>query len=198
MNRHTPTLGLRFHHSTPPRVACSLTARVEVCDDGGLRVDYRLRGNPASLLIPPAAPARQADFLWQHTCFEAFVAVEGEAAYREFNFSPSGEWAMYAFAGYRTPAERPVVASDPAIVSGWTQGEFRLMARIAPADLPVRSDGRAFKMGLCAVIEEADRRLSYWAFRHHPCKPDFHGHDGLALRLSAAILEPTATFEMTT
>ena len=29
------------------------------------------------------------------------MAAEGESAYREFNFSPSGQWAAYRFAGER-------------------------------------------------------------------------------------------------
>jgi hypothetical protein len=28
--------------------------------------------------------------------------------------------------------------------------------------------------GLCAVIEERDARLSYWALAHPPGRPDFH------------------------
>lgn len=198
MNRHTPSLELRCHHSTPPNAACSLTATVETGADGGLRLGYRLRANPADLLIPLPAPARHADFLWQHTCFEVFIAVEGEPGYREFNFSPSGAWAMYAFSSYRTRLEPTVSARGvPSILSGWAQGEFRLTALISTADLPPRRDGAALEIGLCAVIEEADGRLSYWALRHHPDKPDFHARDGLALRLSADTLLPMEEREAT-
>lgn len=198
MNHRTPSLGLQFHHSVPPNATFSLRATVETGADGGLRFDYRLRANPADLLIPPPAPARHTDFLWQHTCFEVFLAVEGEPGYREFNFSPSGAWAMYTFARYRIPLEPTVsVRGDPSIRSGWAQGELLLSALISPADLPPRRDGAALELGLCAVIEEADGKLSYWALRHHPDRPDFHARDGLALRLPAETLRYTEQREAT-
>ena len=36
-----------------------------------------------------------------------------------------------------------------------------------------------------AVIEENDGRLSYWALRHAPGKPDFHHPEAFALELPA-------------
>lgn len=197
MQPYTPTLGLRFHHTTPPDACLRLAAQVRV-DEAGLRIDYCLRAAPPSVRMPAPTRARQADLLWQHTCFEAFVAAENaaggvSAAYREFNFSPSGEWAMYAFERYRTRREpQPTAQAAPEIIAGWADGAFRLSARIAAADLPARDHGRAFRLGVCAVIEEPDGRLSYWAFRHHPDQPDFHDRDTFSLRLPAAPLPALA------
>jgi hypothetical protein len=39
-------------------------------------------------------------------------------------------------------------------------------------------------LGFTAVIEDRDGRLSYWALRHPPGKPDFHHADSFALKLS--------------
>ena len=36
-----------------------------------------------------------------------------------------------------------------------------------------------------AVVEEADGRLSYWALRHPPGRPDLHHADAFALRLTS-------------
>lgn len=189
MHAQTPTLAFRFHHTTPPAASLRLSATVRMDEAARLCIDYRLRGRAEALLMPSPAPARPADYLWQHTCFEAFVAVEGEVGYREFNFSPSGEWAMYAFSRYRSPLDpQPAGCADPGIVCGWDDKEFRLTARISPPDLPPHRHGQALTMGLCAVVEEVDGRLSYWAFRHHPERPDFHAHDAFALRLPAAML----------
>jgi hypothetical protein len=38
-------------------------------------------------------------------------------------------------------------------------------------------------VGLCAVIEERDGRLSYWSLRHPPGRPDFHHREAFALEL---------------
>jgi hypothetical protein len=77
------------HPATPCPAIHTLNATVERLADGDLRLRYTLRGDVAQVLIPAPQPPVFTDGLWQHTCFEAFVAVEGETAYREFNFSPS-------------------------------------------------------------------------------------------------------------
>src|SRR5215469_6591442 len=66
-----------------------------------LRISYRLEGDLGRIRLPAPRAPRIASDLWRHTCFEAFIAVEGQPAYHEFNFSPSGEWAVFAFSGYR-------------------------------------------------------------------------------------------------
>lgn len=81
----------------------SLAADVERTPDGGLVFSYRLQGDMARLRIP-AGVAGRGDRLWEQTCFEAFIAPRGATAYVEFNFSPSGQWAAYAFSDYRQPA----------------------------------------------------------------------------------------------
>ena len=43
--------------------------------------------------------------------------------------------------------------------------------------------GNSLRLGLSAVVEDADGGLSYWALRHPPGKPDFHHTDAFALQL---------------
>ena len=112
--------------------------------------------------------------LWQHTCCEAFVTRPGSPAYHEFNFSPAGDWAAYAFADYRQGA--PLDAPDPGIAVRALPEMLELSAAL---DLP---PGK-LRLGLSAVIEERDGTLSYWALRHAPGKPDFHNREDFALEL---------------
>jgi hypothetical protein len=104
-----------------------------------------------------------------------FVAPAPACAYREFNFSPSGEWAAYAFARYREGA--PLGVPDPGIAVRMHGGALELCASIAvePASL---------RVSLCAVIEEGDGVLSYWALRHPAARPDFHHPEGFALEIA--------------
>lgn len=113
--------------------------------------------------------------LWEHTCCELFVARRGGTAYREFNFSLSGEWAAYAFAGYRQGG--PIEVPDPGIV-------VRTSSEILELKASVASDAAPLLLGLSAVIEAEDGSLSYWALRHAPGKPDFHHRDAFALELA--------------
>ena len=44
--------------------------------------------------------------------------------------------------------------------------------------------GRELRLAVCAVMENEQGRVSYWALAHPPGKPDFHHRDGFALRLA--------------
>ena len=106
------------------------------------------------------------------------MAEEGPR-YREFNFSPSSEWAVYAFRGYREGGELEGELA-PGIVVRRSGDQLELYAEIRPGLLP---PGRSLRLGLSAVVEDADGMLSYWALRHQPGKPDFHHTDAFALQL---------------
>ena len=169
-----PSAALERH----PATACAALRGIEVSikrEPERLRVAYTLEGEIDRLRIPPPRPPRVAERLWQHTCCEAFVAREGIPGYREFNLSPSGEWAAYAFQRYREGAQ--LIELAPEI--GVRHGAGRL---VLEASIPVKEKERLL-IGLSAVIEEDGGALSYWALRHAPGKPDFHHPDAFALRL---------------
>src|SRR5205814_10732274 len=63
-------------------VEVRLAAATLVCN-------YSLHGDIARVRVSGAGAGHRAHGLWQHTCFEAFIAAQGAAAYYEFNFSPT-------------------------------------------------------------------------------------------------------------
>jgi len=138
-------------------------------------VHYRIEGAIDRLRIPAPAASQRAERLWEHTCCELFFTQTGAVAYREFNFSPSGQWAAYAFERYRAGAALP--ATDPDIVVRRAPGRLELEARVA-------APAQRLRVGLCAVIEADDGALSYWALRHPGEKPDFHRVEAFALELA--------------
>lgn len=148
--------------------------------DGTLVLSYDVSGEPDCIRIPETLPSAAADGLWQHTCCEAFVAAVDGREYREFNFSPSGQWAAYRFTAYRErdAAFRPPAAPHIA-VARHAEG-FRLTARLVPELLPAAT---AFNIGLSAVIETADGAKSYWALVHAGAQPDFHIRQSFTLTL---------------
>ena len=88
------------------------------------------------------AHAGRTDELWRHTCFEVFVGLPESEAYCELNFSPSGEWAMYGFVGYRrgmTPIE---VRRPPRVAVRPTPRGMVLEAVTYLDELPSRNPGR--------------------------------------------------------
>jgi hypothetical protein len=144
-----------------------------------LTLAFVLECDLSRLRIPESRPPRRAGGLWRHTCFEVFVSNESGPGYREFNFSPSGEWAAYTFRGYRDGGELEVELA-PGIVVRQTVSRLVLDATICRGGLP---SGRPLRLGLSAVVEDTDGVLSYWALRHPPGKPDFHHSDAFALQL---------------
>jgi hypothetical protein len=141
---------------------------------------YCLNGDIPEIQIPSASVARIGTQLWEHTCFEAFIAVEGQSAYHEFNFAPSGEWAVYAFLGYRKPGPHMSELKPPSIAVRSTQNRLELDALVRLDGLSAIHRRASLRLGLSAVIEASDG-LSYWALCHPTSRPDFHNADGFAL-----------------
>lgn len=162
-----PSAALVRHPDTPCAALRAIEASV-VRAGNGLRVAYVLQGEIDRLRLPPP---RAGGALWQHTCCELFVA-HALPAYREYNFSPAGEWAAYAFERYREGG--PLTVADPRIEVKRARERLELTATV-PAD-----PGR-LRLGLSVVVEEEN--LSYWALRHAPGKPDFHHPAAFALEL---------------
>lgn len=167
------------HSSTPTPWIESL--EVDWAREAGGRVALRyiLAGDIGLLKIPPPQTPARRDGLWRHTCFELFVAGAQGPAYREFNFSPSGQWQAYAFRTYRQGGPLDP-APAPAIVREIGDERLVLEARLALGAPP---SGERLRVGLSAVLEGRDGSLSYWALRHSPGKPDFHHPDTFALEI---------------
>jgi hypothetical protein len=171
------------HAETPCSAINDIKVEIEFDAEGNLYLRYRLSGDLTQIRIPGPQLPSEVDGLWEHTCFEAFMATEHEDRYHEFNFSPSGQYARYAFSGYRIPSEWSQTIA-PQIVVTKTNDSCTLQAVIARADLPANRAGKPFRLGLSAVVELLDGSLSYWAL-HHPLEhPDFHHRDGLILALN--------------
>ena len=171
-------------HPASPQVPVLITVECRL-EPRELVLHYRLRGDARQLRWPAPTHAGRADGLWQHTCFEAFIASEsaiGSAAgYHEFNFSPAGQWAHYAFHAQRERAPDPLQAPPPLIDRIDHPDGVDLIAVIERRALP---DG-PWRLGLCAVLEDVHGRIAHCALHHPRDKPDFHDPSGWTLHLPA-------------
>lgn len=173
------------HSGTPCPAINDFHVGIERDIEGNLHLRYQLCGDLTRIRIPePQSPAA-VDGLWEHTCFEAFITVEGEPGYREFNFAPSGQYATYGFNSYRLRSEW-ISGHAPRISLSKSNGCYQLQTMIAAEDLPVNRAGKSFRLGLSAVIELQDGSLSYWALHHPSEHPDFHHRDGWSLSLNSS------------
>jgi hypothetical protein len=162
------------HPDTPARAISAVEVEVGPLSGAQLRLQYVVAGEIARLALPEAASPERGDALWKRTCFEAFAMLDH--GYREFNFSPSTEWAACDFDSYRADMRNADVLA-PRVEGRHGQAHYELFVAFdLPGDAP-------WRLALTAVIEETDGTKSYWALKHPPGKPDFHHADGFALEL---------------
>lgn len=193
MPNHDYPLTLLCHPATPAQVVRTIEAHVSSRPDGSLTFAYRLWGDMARLLVPQEQAPERKDLLWEHTCFEAFIGVPGKTAYREFNFSPSGLWAAYAFSDYRQRDESFEPPDAPQITTRLFAGRLEVEATLAPGALP--PGAKTLQIALSAVVETADTvegSHSYWALHHPAPRPDFHHRAGFALECATQGQETAA------
>ena len=175
-------MDLRCHPSAPAQSVREIQVLVRRSASDELHMTYCLNGDIPEIRIPSASVPRIGTQLWEHTCFEAFIALEGQFAYHEFNFAPSGEWAVYAFLSYRKRGPHVSEMVPPSIAVRSTQNRLELDTLVRLDGLSAIHRRASLRLGLSAVIETSNG-LSYWALRHPSSKPDFHNADGFALLL---------------
>ncbi|HEX4268670.1 MAG TPA: DOMON-like domain-containing protein [Steroidobacteraceae bacterium] len=177
------------HPELAPHALRRVAARAEVAGPDSLRFQYVLEADPQLIRIPsPVADAGRTDKLWAHTCFEAFVGLCDSPGYLELNFSPSGQWAAYRFDSYRqgmAPAleEAPQLAIQQRAARLELQAEVRLGGGLLAMGPGSGASRPRLRLALSTVVEDREGRLSYWALRHPPGRPDFHHPEGFSLEL---------------
>ena len=158
----------------PNAFAIECQLQQERSDNGQLSLNlaYCLTGDQSAIRYPEASisPGRQWH-LWEHSCFECFIATAGRPDYYEVNLSPSGDWNSYYFTDVRKHMQEAhnlgITASD---FSKDTR-QARLSARLAFSH---GSPDKYLEINLSAVIEGLNGDFHYFALAHALERPDFH------------------------
>lgn len=163
----------------------SIDATLQARAGTSLALRYTITGPLDRLRLPAPADAAFEIGLWKHSCVELFVAVTDEPPYHEFNFSPSGRWALFGFRDYRDGEAIEAPRPAPRLQRESRANRLQLDVSVDLAGLAPGYATADLTLGLAAVIEHQNGRLSYWALRHAPGAPDFHHRDGFDLRVEA-------------
>ena len=189
---------LTAHTRDGPGPVRALTVSGALHRSGVLALEFAVTADLRELRFAPSScHARRSDELWRQTCFELFAARDDEPGYCEFNFTPSGEWAAYAFEGYRQARRDATQDRIDVSTQAAADGPLRLRARMNLAtalelDAEVLARER-WRLNCSAIIEDNAGALSYWAVYHPGAQPDFHARAGFAIALGAAAPPRTAT-----
>ena len=172
-------VSLVAHPAHPSAAVDSIHVDI-VRSDSGLNLVYDVRGRLDDLRLPSTENGIRRDELWKHTCFELFMRGETPSGYIEFNFSPGGDWAAFAFSAYRRSGPDPEV-SPPEIKSSIK--DSRLTVSVSLNGLPPEIASQPLQLGPTVVIEAMDGSKSYWALDHLGEAPDFHRSETFTLSL---------------
>ena len=178
------SVALTAHPSTPNNDVRSLAVQLRAEEPDILVFQYSLVADMSRVRVPESGASGRADALWEHTCFEAFVAAEDATGYHEFNFSPSLDWAIYRFSAYREGMSPAEIGRAPEISVRRGDDGFELKSAVRLEHLADLRDVRHLRIALAAVIEDDNGGLSYWGLRHPPGKPDFHHPNGFVLEVA--------------
>jgi len=166
-------LRLIAHPATPPRAVSGVTCSLSWQDAGNWVASFIVAAPPSALRLPPKSTPARVDDLWRQTCFEIFLGESDGGAYWELNFSPSGEWAAYAFDGYRD-GMRALAVRDPWITStdpdqfasgmsahltaiGLDSSSIEALLNVPIPDLPTAPEHYALNAHLEDTMLDADR-----------------------------------------
>lgn len=123
------------------------------------------------------------DELWKTTCFECFLKTADSPTYLELNFASSGHWAVYHFEDYRRGMKPLRNLSSPEISIHFELRQFHFQANIDLSDTEFVNKDLLSSPSM--VLEDQDRRITYWAGQHSQSKPDFHHFEQFILPLAA-------------
>lgn len=174
-----PLFFLVPHPATPCSAVTHHSVEVSCAQSNILHLCYVITGNISSICIPDVLPQQYTDGLWQHTCFEVFIAAPDKNGYYEWNFSPSTEWAAYRFSAYRAGQVAMKNLIPPHITRRFGLHYFQLEVVLHLPDC-IKAKG---PVALSAVVNMRDNMRSYWAYTHPSTVPDFHHPDNFVLYL---------------
>jgi hypothetical protein len=177
---------LKLHPESRPSAVHRIEVEAARPQAGALLLRYVVSGDIGELALPAVTAPARADGLWRHSCFEAFIRPMAGAAYYEFNFAPSTQWAAYRFERYREGMQAVGGIGAPRIELDRTPERFTLQAALQWDASSELGREAIWLVGLSAVLEETGGDKSYWALAHPPGKPDFHRADCFAVQLQSS------------
>lgn len=148
--------------------------------EAAIDVAFRLK-SAKGLYFPRVSDSpERRDELWKRTCFEIFVGPAGADSYLEMNLSPSGDWNLYAFDGYRT-GMRPAKAE--VVIARSTEGQTLRAATVRGPEITKLLGSSDLVMSATSVLEYSNGEREYWALAHAGEKPDFHLRQSFVLKI---------------
>lgn len=153
-----------------------LVAAIETPNTHVLQLGFWVTDPLQQMIWPaPVAGHPRHHGLWQQTCFELFIGIDGQDDYREINLSPSGAWQAYAFEEYRYPDTSPPQTAHDIDLIQLQRTKFGITAALDIQNFLNHHQVRLNHIycGISAVCVTAHEQ-QYFALQHSTAQPDFH------------------------
>lgn len=147
-----------------------------------LVIGYNLKGDlqEVAIALPCDPPARKHE-LWQDTCLEFFLGIEKSDRYWEFNLSPSFDWNVYRFDGYRQGMQEEIAFKMLPFKVASAADSLELVIEI---DIDkIIPEECAIDLAITAVVKDKNGEVTYWALTHTGTEADFHRRDSYIIKL---------------
>lgn len=156
--------------------AISLVGAIEQQSPFSLNVGFWVRDPNQYIQWPEQVSAHpRQDFLWENTCFEIFIGVQGEDYYREINLSPSEAWQAYQFEEYRYPEDMPPQAALDIELNKLKRMHYGLNVSLDLTEfmLTHKLKWTDLFIGLSSVLKTSQGD-QFYAMQHSSPHADFH------------------------
>jgi hypothetical protein len=166
----------------PDDLLLSIDGAVEY-QQGLLDVRYVLQGDLTQVLFPPKVESPGRKFaLWEATCLEFFVAIDGRPDYWEFNLAPNGNWQVFYLSDYRSGLkDEAAINYLPLVIQQDEQGLQLDLSIDLTCLFPPDTE---LAMAITAVIQAKTGEYSYWSLQHSGEEADFHRRADFVMNLS--------------
>jgi hypothetical protein len=147
-----------------------------------LKIDWQLAGNLIGIVLSPVTetPMRCHE-LWRTTCFEFFLGIAKDDRYWEFNLSPSGNWNIYSFDGYRQGMKEEIAFDILPFSTQIKQNLYQITLNIDLTE--IIAPETPLDVAITAVIKDKSAVVSYWALSHRSSEADFHQRDSFMISI---------------
>lgn len=153
-----------------------------VKNGNSLHLTYTISGEIGEIALPDYQSNNERSWeLWEHTCFEMFIAKDDREDYLEFNFSPSGNWNAFHLDGIRKGIKEYPGASVSIEAPVVTTEQYTQKVVVNLEDQSFLGDDTA--VGVTAITNMKDKK-EFWALLHSKGEPDFHTKESFILSLN--------------
>lgn len=146
-------------------------------NNNSLYISYKVTGSLAAIDLGTGHPKHARVIkLWEKSCFELFIKNSSDQ-YIEFNFSPEFEWNAFFFNKKGDPLKEytPINAVKFDILL--SLDVFHIIVELDKNKFPEGFFSGELSAGITSVIQDKNKKLSYWALSHEDTRPNFHHFD---------------------